>query len=231
MNTQPLLRKPSQRFSISLAKTFGVRAAQAAALASRLQAPYESVAQLEKSLAVGDVLFIQVRPLPFKKVSEVTQSWTNHVGIVVDVTNKGPVIAESTFPFSRTITLPRFVRRSQNGRIAVARLDRPLSDVERLALKQASHKHLGIFYDTGFNLESSRQFCSRFVRELLQEVTGETVGEIETFGTLLQSAHDVDLTFWRAWYFGKIPGERKTVTPASVLLSPRLRSVFDGYAS
>ena len=39
MNTQPLQRKPSQRFSISLAKTFGVRAAQAAAPASVLLSP------------------------------------------------------------------------------------------------------------------------------------------------------------------------------------------------
>ena len=231
MNTQPLQRKPSQRFSISLAKTFGVRAAQAAAPASRLQAPHESIVRLEKSLAVGDVLFTQVRLPLLRKVLEATQSWTNHVGIVVDVTSKGPVIAESTFPFSRTTTLSRFVGCSQDGRIAVARLDHSFSDAERLALKQASHKRLGIFYDTGFNLESSRQFCSRFVREVLLEVTGETVGEIETFRTLLHRAHDIDLTFWRAWYFGRIPWERKTVAPASMLLSPRLQRVFDGYVS
>lgn len=68
MNTQPLQRKPSQRFSISLAKTFGVRAAQAAAPASRLQAPHESIVRLEKSLAVGDVLFTQVRLPLLRKV-------------------------------------------------------------------------------------------------------------------------------------------------------------------
>ena len=29
-----------------------------------------------------------------------------------------------------------------------------------------------VFYDTGFNLESQRQFCSRFVREVIFEATG-----------------------------------------------------------
>ena len=57
------------------------------------------------------------------------------------------------------------------------------------------------------------------------------LGEIETFRTLLHRAHDIDLTFWRAWYFGRIPWERKTVAPASMLLSPRLQRVFDGYVS
>jgi hypothetical protein len=57
------------------------------------------------------------------------------------------------------------------------------------------------------------------------------LGEIEDFSTLLTRNPDVDLTFWRVWYLGRIPWQRRTVTPASLLQSPRLHQVFDGYAT
>jgi len=37
-----------------------------------------------------------------------------------------------------------------------------------------------------------------------------------------------DLGFWKVWYFGRIPWQRETVTPASVLSSAQLRPIFDG---
>ncbi len=192
---------------------------------------HETIDQLGKNLKVGDVVFIHVSPLPFEKVSAVTRSWVNHVGIVADVSGKEPVIAESTFPFSRATTLSRFTERSKQGRVAVARLDKPLTEQQSREIRRASSKRLGIFYDTGFNLNSGRQFCSRFVREVLAEATGVTVGDIETFKTLLDGNPDTDIAFWRAWYLGNIPWERQTVTPASLIRSAHLSMVFDGFIS
>jgi len=48
---------------------------------------------------------------------------------------------------------------------------------------------------------------------------------------LLAGAPQADVGFWRAWYFGSIPWQRETVTPASVLHTPGLKTVFDGVAS
>jgi hypothetical protein len=90
---------------------------------------------------------------------------------------------------------------------------------------------LGILYDTGFDLRSSRQFCSRFVREVLQEGTGRSVGDVETLAELLVRYPDAHLSFWRLWYFGRIPWQRETVTPASVLHSAQMHVVFDGVAT
>lgn len=190
-----------------------------------------TIAQLGDTLNVGDVVFIQVTPLPFREVSAVTQSWTNHVGIVVDVSGSEPIIAESTFPFSRTTTLSRFLARSEKGRVAVSRLSTPLTDAQKKDIWFASKKRLGIFYDTGFNLHSSREFCSRYVREVLAEATGVTIGEVVTFKQLLTSNPETKLTFWRIWYFGNIPWQRKTVSPASLLQSNLMHIVFDGFAS
>lgn len=195
-----------------------------------ISAQQETVRELGNRLKVGDVVFIRVTPLPFKKVASTTQSWTNHVGIVVDSSGGEPIIAESTFPRSRTTTLSRFTERSDKGRIAIARLDLPLTEEQLRNIERASNKRLGVFYDTGFNLHSNRQFCSRFVREVLAEATGVTVGEVETFKTLLTRNPDTDLMFWRMWYFGNIPWQRETVTPASLLQSAHLKLIFDGYA-
>ena len=178
-------------------------------------------------LQVGDLVFIRVTARPFLEVAYATLSWTNHVGIVVDTQGDDPLIAESTFPFARTTRMTRFLQRSENGRYAVARLAMPLDDLHRSKLIEAATCRMGTFYDTGFNLNSRRQFCSRFVREVIEEATGIRLGETETFSTLLERNPDPRLGFWRLWYFGHIPWRRLTVTPASVLHSPHLRVVCD----
>jgi Permuted papain-like amidase enzyme, YaeF/YiiX, C92 family len=194
-------------------------------------APAElSLGSLASQLKVGDVVFIRVPARPFREVADATGSWTNHVGVVVNVDGAEPQIAESTFPLSGAGPLSRFVARSEGGRVAVSRLESELTPQQRIDLNDAARRRSGVFYDTGFDLRSRRQFCSRFVREVLLEATGTPVGTVETFAELLSSRPDANLGFWKLWYFGRIPWERQTVTPASLLHSPALQKVFDGVA-
>ncbi|HEX5354854.1 MAG TPA: YebB family permuted papain-like enzyme [Aquabacterium sp.] len=190
--------------------------------------PPQPVAQLSQQVQVGDVVFIRVPARPFREVADATQSWTNHVGVVVAREGGDPVVAESTFPLSRFTTLSRFVARSEDHRVAVARLNAPLTNAQRAALYEAARQRTGVLYDTGFNLRSSRQFCSKYVREVVAQATGQQLGEVENFSMLLAHNPDVNLGFWRVWYFGRIPWQRETVSPASLLQSPRLQTVFDG---
>ncbi len=69
------------------------------------------------------------------------------------------------------------------------------------------------------------------MREVLLQATGVEVGRVETFQQLLAGAPQADVGFWRVWYFGSIPWQRETVTPASVLRTPGLHMVFDGVAT
>jgi Permuted papain-like amidase enzyme, YaeF/YiiX, C92 family len=190
-----------------------------------------SVRTIAPSLNVGDVVFIRVAARPFREVAAATDSWTNHVGIVIDTAGDEPLIAESTFPLSRTTKLSKFAARSEGGRLAVARLKAPLTPGQQQQLAAAAGRRTGIFYDTGFDLHSRRQFCSRYVREVIEEATGIRVGEVETFAALLTRRPQTDLGFWRVWYLGQIPWQRETVTPASLLRSPELVPVFDGIAA
>jgi len=190
-----------------------------------------TLAELAPRLKVGDVVFIRLPVKPFREVAAATNSWTNHVGVVVDIETAEPQVAESNFPFARSGGLAAFAARSEDGRLAVTRLDAELTPAQKVLLRDAVHKRLGTFYDTGFDLHSKRQFCSRFVREVLLESTGTTVGDVETFATLLSRRPDANLGFWKLWYFSRIPWQRETVTPASVLASPALQTVFDGVLS
>lgn len=203
-------------------------AAAAESLAATATPSSATLRELGPRLAVGDVVFIRVAARPFAEVATATGTWTNHVGIVVDTSGDEPVIAESTVPWSRQTSLARFVARSEGGRVAVARLATPLSVDQHRRVADAAQRRLGAWYDTGFDLHSRRQFCSRFVREVLAEATGVQVGEVETFGHLLQRHPEGNVRFWTLWYLGSIPWQRETVTPASVLHSPHLLSVFDG---
>jgi Permuted papain-like amidase enzyme, YaeF/YiiX, C92 family len=182
-------------------------------------------------LCVGDLVFIRVSALPFRWVSRATGSWTNHVGVVIHVDGKEPVIAESRFPLSCTTPLSRFIGRSEGGRVAITRLKTPLTESQKHRVRVAANRRLGIFYDSGFNLHSRRQFCSRYVREVVGEATGTSIGEVQTFATLLSLQPQSSLGFWRLWYFGRIPWNRETVSPANLLRSLELTTVFDGVAA
>jgi hypothetical protein len=188
------------------------------------------LAELTRQLRVGDVVFIRIPRAPFTKVADSTLSWTNHVGIVSDISGKEPLIAESRVPLSGETTLSKFVQRSDKGRVAVTRLATPLDEQQQRKLKKAVAARKGILYDTGFDLHSKRQFCSRYVREVLDEAAGVQVGEVESFATLLKRNPNADQGFWKTWYFGSIPWQRETVTPASLLEDKRLQIVFDGNA-
>jgi hypothetical protein len=201
-----------------------------AAYAQPQPAAHANLHELGKQLAVGDVVFIRIPAQPFTQVSDTTSSWTNHVGIVSDVSGAEPVIAESRVPLSGETAWSDFVKRSESGRVAVMRMSAPLAAGQQRKLKQAVAARSGVLYDTGFDLHSPRQFCSRFVREVLHEATGVEIGEVETFSTLLQRNPQADQTFWRMWYFGDIPWQRETVTPASLLRDDKLVTYFDGYA-
>lgn len=184
---------------------------------------------LADHLQVGDLVFVRLRARPFVEAADVMLSWTNHVGIVVSTHRKEPVIAESVVPMSRLSRLSRVIGRSDHWRVAVKRLPEPLTARQQTRLEEAVRKRLGVLYDGGFDLHSRRQFCSKFVREVMAEASGCKLGEVETLADLFANNPDARVGFWKLWYLGRIPWTRQTVTPVSLLLSPTLHTVFDGH--
>ncbi len=175
----------------------------------------------------GDIVFTCIGTVLFGQISTASLCWSNHVGIIIGHNGEDYLVAESRVPLSTITTLSRFIQRSAEQRYAVRRLQGGLSDEQKRLVVEHVPARLHKLYHTGFNYDSPRQFCSKFVFDIYKEALCIPVGEIETFGKLLHSNPDAKLTFWKFWFLGTIPWERKTVTPASLWHHPNLDLIYD----
>lgn len=233
MNPHPFLPPRSLHRKLRAAWLFsavvaGIAHAETVQTPATPSLPFKTLSTLQGEIRTGDLVFTRIDVLPFREVASATGTWTNHVGIVIGHDGDTPLVAESTFPWSKLTPLSSFVARSESGRVAVLRLPAPLDEAAQIRLRSAADHRLGVFYDTGFNLHSRRQFCSRFVHEVVDEALGERLGQVQTLAGLFAQHPQARIGFWRAWYLGSIPWSRQTITPASLLQSPRLQPVFDG---
>lgn len=175
---------------------------------------------------VGDIVFTSIGTELFRQIASASQCWSNHVGMIVGHDGDDYLIAESRVPLSTTTTLSRFISRSSDKRYSVRRLRQPLTQEQKKALVAQVPPRLNKFYHTGFNYDSSRQFCSKFVFDIYQSALSIQIGEIETFEALLTKNPNAKLNFWKLWFIGHIPWERTTVTPASLWHHTELSLVY-----
>ncbi len=185
------------------------------------------ISEVNKNLKAGDIVFISIPNFLYRRVARTTSSWTSHVGMVHSRQNGQWIIAESAVPFCKMTPLKDFLDRSENGMFAVRRLKNELSEYDISRLQAAAGKRMKRLYHFGFKYESKRQFCSKFVFEVFKEALDIEVGHLESFRDLLNKNPHVSQTFWKLWFFGFIPWNRLTVTPASQLECPRLETIFE----
>lgn len=178
-------------------------------------------------LKEGDVVFIATANALYRRVARDTNSLASHVGILFADGNGGWEVAESTFPVAKYTPLNEFLDRSDNGWFCIRRLKDEIKAEQIVALRAQCDQRMGIPYHAGFNYESRKLFCSKLVYEVFRDVLGIEVGELETFRELLSKKQDPSLFFWRLWFFGFIPWQRLTVTPASQMISKRLLTVSE----
>ena len=176
---------------------------------------------------VGDIVFTRIGGPLFACVANTTESWTSHVGIIVDYRKGDWVVAESGIPFVRKTPLRRFIARSTDGKYSIRRLRVPPTEEEKRAMLAIADAQMGRLYSLGFDLKSQNTFCSKFVHDVVFQATHQQVGEVETFDHLLHRNPDAPLWFWRTWFLGSIPWQRTTITPASELSSPLLTVVAE----
>ena len=187
--------------------------------------------QLLNDVQVGDLVFIRAETPLMKLVSRATDCWANHVGFIYDKTPQRCIVAESRIPLSGKTDLAKFLARSRSGRFAILRLKSELSEHQQSRLKQSADRRMSKLYHLGFNLHSSRQFCSKFIYEVFLEALQIEVGKPESFAQLLRRNPEESLWFWHCWYFGHIPWHRQTITPACQLHSPLLTPVGSDQAN
>ena len=183
------------------------------------------------SLQSGDVIFIAIHSPVYQMIARTAQSWDSHVGIIFRDANGELVVAESRVPFCAYTTLDKFLARSVNGQFAIRRLHDALTGEQAAQLRAECDRRMGGIYHLGFDFDAPRQFCSKLVYETYRAALGIEVGRLETFREMLASNPAAPVGFWRLWFFGFIPWNRRTVTPTSQLRSSVLKTVVANVAS
>lgn len=183
---------------------------------------------------VGDIVFIRMANFLYRRVAQASNSWTAHVGMINHWDGKDWIVAESAVPLSRYCSLSRFLRRSERGQFAILRLKTPIDLAAQERLQKEARARMGKWYHFGFDFDSPRQFCSKFVHEVYRDAMGVNIGSVETFRELLARNPTAPQTFWKMWFLGRIPWERRTITPGSQFESDLLRRVagtVEGHAA
>ena len=179
----------------------------------------------------GDVIFIRISNFLYRRVAETSNSWESHVGIIFRGVDERWWVAESGVPVSKFTPLEKFVDRSEKNRFIVRRCRDCLTAEELTRLRQSAESRMGRLYHLGFNYDSQRLFCSKFVYDVYQEATGREIGQIETFRQLMSANPKAPGLFWRLWFLGFIPWNRRCVTTTSQLKDTRFITVFDNCQS
>lgn len=183
--------------------------------------------EINNIIKPGDIVFISIPNFLFRRVAKTTCSWTSHVGVVHSQIDGQWVIAEGAVPVSKKCPLDKFLQRSENNSVSIRRLKEDLTPDEILRIQKSADSRMNKLYHLGFDFNSTRQYCSKFVYEVFKEALDVEVGELETFKELLNKNPTLSKTFWKIWFFGFIPWKRKTVTPASQYESLILETVFE----
>jgi uncharacterized protein YycO len=181
--------------------------------------------ELAHVLQEGDVLFTSIPNFLYKAIEKSTASPTSHVGIAIKQ-NGTWMVAESKVPFSRVSTLENFVGRSDKGWLRVNRLESGLAKKQKTALSSFCLSNLGRMYDFGFNYQSSRTFCSKFVHDAYLAGCGITIGQVESVDSLLEKCPADSINFWKMWFCGFIPRKNLTVTPHSQYVDSQFMEIY-----
>ncbi len=191
-----------------------------------MNTPGYDLDELRRIVRPGDIVFIRIANFLYRRVAEGTKSWTSHVGMIHSEKDGDWQVAESAVPLSKHCSLEKFLKRTDAGQFSIKRL-RDLSDDEVAALRREADRRMGLWYHLGFDYDSPRQYCSKFVYQCYHDALGVEVGRIETLKNLLEANPTYPRTFWRLWYFLRIPWQRRVVTPASQYEDPKLSTVAE----
>ncbi len=187
----------------------------------------QACAKAESQVAEGDLIFLDIPNFIFRNVARGSNSWTSHVGIVFRNETGQWIVAESTIPRSKETPLCQYLKKSSAHTFEIKRLSQGLSQEQVERLRAESNQLLNRFYGLGFNYDSDRLFCSKFAYLVYRSI-GVEIGQIQRLRDVWEQDNTASLPFWRLWFLGSIPWERRTITPASQLNDQQLSTVLKG---
>lgn len=189
----------------------------------------QAMERLTGLLRPGDLVFIDRRGWLFRHIARASGGWTSQVGLCLRDEHGDWMVYEAGMPLVRRVPLTRFIRHTRGNRFAVRRLQTPPDQGQAQAMLAAAERRVGRFNGMRFEFDSGQLFGPKLVREVFGEVLGREPGRLVTMAELRDRVPASTLWFWRVWYLGAIPWQRRTITPLSLYTDPGLRTVFESY--
>lgn len=185
--------------------------------------------RMNQVLQAGDLIFIERRGWFYRHIARATGSWASQVGLCLCDANGRWVVYEGAVPMVRRVDLETFIRRTRGNRFAIRRLIPPPTPDQLLLLTVAADQRVGRYNGYGFDFDSKQLFGPKLIHEVFSAVFGRGPGQVISIADLRGQVPRRTLWFWRVWYLGAIPWQRRTMTPHSLYTDPGLETVFESF--
>jgi hypothetical protein len=189
----------------------------------------QAIERLRAVLQAGDLIFLERRGWLYRQVAKATGSWVSHVGLCLQDEHGEWMVYEASTFLARRVPLTRFIHQNRATRFAVRRLKSRLSVAALQRLGAAAEHCVGRLNTGNFDLDARQLFCTKLVYQVFQEALGVGLGQVITLRDLQPQLPASTLRFWRLWYLGAIPWQRRTITPHSQYTDPGLQTVFESF--
>ncbi|MFT5354458.1 MAG: hypothetical protein ACI9KE_001663 [Polyangiales bacterium] len=173
---------------------------------------------VENDVQAGDVIFHRSRSAQSRIIRQVTNSPWTHVGVVFE--REGALwVLEAVQPVKWT-ALQTWVRRGRGAEYTIRRPRAALSGDALNTLREHGERFLGRRYDTRFEWDERRIYCSELVWLMFEQALGVRLSEPQRWRDLTLSRAARRLARQR---LGRLPPpEALIVTPAALLDSTAL---------
>lgn len=188
-------------------------------------------------LRVGDVILIEIDCYICRAISKATKSSYNHSGLVVEISEKGPLIAQSLSKVE-VVEWDRFLKQAKkNSTIAHLRTrelaalywESPgeFSQKTTLMLREFNELFLGLPFDSAYmwhNVSSTGEellYCSEMIQKTLNRILERPLA---TISMDFSEAYDA----WNEYFRGQVPQGQEGNSPSSLYLAPEMMVVGEG---
>lgn len=169
----------------------------------------------------GDVAF---QSLPHNPLIDAIEGSTgspfSHCGILRRVGSQWFVI-EAIGPVRET-PLAAWIAQARDQRYTVFRLKAPYR-AKIPSFIQAAQTYEGLPYDIHYDMDDAAIYCSELVYKAFRKATGEELGHLQTLGELRWQPYTQVIKQIEG---GKLPLDRKMITPRSLSEAKQLEKVY-----
>lgn len=176
---------------------------------------------------VGDVVVQDIDPCGrlLRAVKGVSQSQWCHCG-VVDRVNGEWIVNEAVGGGVKQTPLVYFLLRGDETRFAVYRLTEQFSH-QAGKFAQSCSQYLGRPYDSKYELDDEKIYCSELVYKAYLSATGDTLVNTQELGDLNWEDYVDDIKHYSESDDLAAVLEREVVTPVALTYSPKLQKVLE----